>query len=232
MSPVAKDFRATVQLAVHTWPVCYFILWHFVLRILERGPEASEPCVQDQKQLGPQPHFEAGTARSLISVDGTPNTEIRTAYTSGPRQNTYVPIPGPWRRKEKPNWPDTAFQVPAEVPDGTIHYVTKGRWIGQGSTAHVELLPSGDIVKYAKSNPYCRKDEEVNRERVQTEAQVYRRLNNACHVPKLIHWDADSCCLALEYMENGSLDNYVQKFAERATGDSVANHVALQVRRR
>ncbi|KYK57231.1 hypothetical protein DCS_04238 [Drechmeria coniospora] len=188
---------------------CAF-LWNFISRILAGEPGAPRLMIGSHKQ---QPHQPS-----------------KTAHIDGPRQITYVPIPGPWRRKEKPNWPDTAFQIPADVPDGTIYYVTKGRWIGEGSTAHIELLTSGHIVKYPKSNPYCRKNEEENHDRVRAEAEVYKRLNDASHVPQLVHWDPDSCCLTLEYMENGSLEGYVKTTAEATTGD--VQHVPANLRRR
>ncbi|KND87662.1 3-phosphoinositide-dependent protein kinase 1 [Tolypocladium ophioglossoides CBS 100239] len=214
MFSVAKHFPAPVWTTLwrYTFGQCAF-MWNFILRILAGEPEVPSLIVGSRKRRQHQQHS-------------------NTARIDGPRQLTYVPIPGPWRRKEKPNWPDTAFQIPAEVPDGTIYYVTKGRWIGQGSTAHIELLASGHIVKYPKSNPYCRKNEEENRHRVRAEAEVYKRLNNASYVPKLVHWDPELCCLTLEYMDNGSLEAYVGKIAEATTGDRVVNHVPAQVRRR
>lgn len=143
-----------------------------------------------------------------------------------------MPIPGPWRRKEKPNWPESAFRVPAEVPDGTIYYVTKGRWVGEGSTAHIELLPSGHIVKYPKSNPYCQKIEEENRDRVRLEAEVYKRLKNSSYIPKLIDWDPKLCCLTVEHLENGCLEAYARKLVEVTTGGRVLSRVPIEVRRR
>ncbi|POR30943.1 3-phosphoinositide-dependent protein kinase 1 [Tolypocladium paradoxum] len=214
MSSVAKHFPAPAwpTLWRYTFGQCAFI-WDFVLRILAGEPKTASLIVEAQKQQQHQQHS-------------------KTGRTGGPRQLTYVPIPGPWRRKEKPNWPDSAFQIPAEVPDGTIYYITKGRWIGHGSTAHIELLPSGHIVKYPKSNPYCQQNEEENRDRVRTEAEVYKRLNNTSYAPKLVNWDPDLCCLTLEHLENGSLEAYVRKLAEVTTGDRVVNHVPAAVRRR
>ncbi|EFY84420.1 hypothetical protein MAC_09522 [Metarhizium acridum CQMa 102] len=188
------------------------LIWNFALRILVGEHKAPPLDVEAQQQQSKTACIE------------------RPPY---PQELTYIPIPGPWRRKEKPNWPDSVFQIPTEVPDGTIYYVTKGRWIGQGGTAHIELLPSGDIVKYPKSNPYCRINEQENRDRIMSEAKVYERLQTSLYVPKLIDWDPSSCCLTLEYLENGSLDTYVGKRVEKATcGNEVINHIPIQVRQR
>ncbi|OAQ59760.1 protein kinase-like domain [Pochonia chlamydosporia 170] len=197
----------------YTLGPCVFI-WNFAFRILIREPAIPSRDAEAQKQ-----HHQH-------------EQQFKTACTERPRELTYVPIPGEWRRKEKPNWPESAFQVPAEVPDGTIYYVTKGRWIDQGSTAHIELLPSGHIVKYPKSNPYCQTNEEENRDRVRLEAEVYKRLNNSSYIPKLIDWDPNLCCLTLEHLENGNLQAYVGKLVEVTTGDQVINHVPIEVRRR
>lgn len=103
------------------------------------------PSLIDEAQKH-QPHSKVRVASVPVFGDACSNTRPQTARTEGPYQITYVPIPGPWRRQEKPNWPESAFQIPAEVPDGTIYYVKKGRWVGQGSTAHSQLLPSGHVV--------------------------------------------------------------------------------------
>lgn len=195
------------------------------------NPKGHRPSLKPRSSISTSSGPRSETL-SVPATDGYTDTLLQTARAAGPRQLTYVPIPGLWRRKEKPNWPDSAFQIPAEVPDGTIYYVTKGRWIGEGSTAHIELLPSGYIVKYPKSNPYCQRDEEENRERIRTEAAVYKQLNNISYIPRLVNWDPDSCCLTLEHMENGSLEAYVRKFAEVTTSDPVVTHVPAEVRRR
>jgi hypothetical protein len=46
------------------------------------------------------------------------------------------------------------FRILENVPYGRIYYVTKGKQVSHGATAHVEQLPSGHIGKYPKSNPY------------------------------------------------------------------------------
>ncbi|KJZ69933.1 hypothetical protein HIM_10671 [Hirsutella minnesotensis 3608] len=211
MFSIAKHFLTSAWAILRRYMIsqCAFI-WNLLPGILTGNVEKPSLIMEAKKQ--PQQQQQRRS---------------KTACTEGPRQITYVPIPGPWRREEKPNWPDSAFQIPAEVPDGTIYYITKGRYIGQESTAHIELLPSGHIVKYPKSNPYYPKEEEDNRERIRSEAAVYERLKNTPCVPRLVDWDSESCCLTLEHMEKGSLEAYVRELAEAKHGD-----VPAQVRRR
>ncbi|OAA35076.1 Protein kinase-like domain protein [Metarhizium rileyi] len=186
--------------------------WKAACRFLFRGPNAQSLDCEVQNQQHQQ--------------------QSKTGRAEHPRQLTYVPIPGPWRREEKPNWPESAFCVPADVPDDTIYYITKGRWIGEGDTAHIELLPSGHVVKYPKSNPYCRKEEEENRNRVRLEAEVYKRLKHSPYIPRFIDWEPGSCCLTLEHLENGSLEAYARKHVEVTADDRVLNHVPMEVRTR
>ncbi|POR36336.1 Protein kinase-like domain protein [Tolypocladium paradoxum] len=130
---------------------------------------------------------------------------------SVPRHILYRPIPGPWRRNEEPELPESAYQIPDDMPYGTICYVTKGRRVGRGATTHVEQLPSGHIVKYPKSNPYHPEEEEGHRRDMRTEVDVYRRIGDCPYVPRLIDWHPESCCLTLEYLENGDLGTFVTK---------------------
>lgn len=130
-----------------------------------------------------------------------------------PRHITYWPVPGSWQRKEHPNWPDSVFQVPDNVPYGTIYYITKGTQVSRGATAHVERLPSGHIVKYPKSNPYSPEEEKNHRRDMRIEAEIYRRIGDCPYIPKLIDWDPESCCLTLQYLEKGDLAMYLKETA-------------------
>ncbi|KAM0414596.1 hypothetical protein ACHAPT_013557 [Fusarium lateritium] len=133
---------------------------------------------------------------------------------SPPRHITYWPIPGSWQRKEHPNWPHSVFQIPETVPHGTIYWITKGKQIGGGATAHVEQLPLGHIVKSPKLNPYSPKEEEGHRRDMRTEAEVYRRIEACSYIPRFIDWVPESCCLTLEYLEKGDLAMYMKQTAE------------------
>ncbi|CAH0023420.1 unnamed protein product [Clonostachys rhizophaga] len=130
-----------------------------------------------------------------------------------PRHITYWPIPGSWQRREHPNWPDSSFQIPENVPYGTIYYITKGKQVGHGATAHVEQLPSGHVVKYPIPNPYSPKEEEDHRRDMRIEAEIYQKLGDCPYIPGLIDWDPESCCLTLEYLEKGDLAMYIKETA-------------------
>lgn len=147
---------------------------------------------------------------------------------SQPRHIRYHPVPGSWRRRLSPALPEKAFQIPNDIPPGHIYYITKGRYIGSGATSFVEKLKSGYIVKYPKPNPYSLRDEESRRRDMQIEADVYQRIGNSPYVPKLIQWDEQSCCLTLEYLDNGDLGSYLRNTAtEKST-----THVTYALRKR
>ncbi len=105
------------------------------------------------------------------------------------------------------------FQVPKDPPYGTIYYVTKGEQISCGGTAHVELLPSGHVVKCPRPNPYDPAEEANHRRDIRIEAEIYQRIQGCPHVPKLIDWDYESCCLTLENFENGNLATHIKSSA-------------------
>ncbi|PHH80907.1 hypothetical protein CDD80_5827 [Ophiocordyceps camponoti-rufipedis] len=65
---------------------------------------------------------------------------------------------------------------------------------------------------------------------MRVEAQAYERLKDAPHVPRLIEWDAESCCLTLEHMQNGNLLYYLRN--ENIFLNPVVNYVSHQLRRR
>jgi serine/threonine protein kinase len=115
--------------------------------------------------------------------------------------------------------PERAFQIPDrdDIPDGEIYYVTRGDFVGFGATSIVDKLSSGNIVKYPKPNPYCPHDESKCREEMKTEAEAYRRIGNNARIPTLIRWEADSYCLALEYLQNGDLISYFRRHANDIT---------------
>ncbi|OAA62742.1 Protein kinase-like domain protein [Niveomyces insectorum RCEF 264] len=127
-----------------------------------------------------------------------------------PKTVRYHPIPGSWERRRHPNWPEKRFQIPEEVPYGTIYYVTKGTFVGFGMTAHIEKTLEGHIVKFPKTNPYDPAIEAENINNMRIEAEIYRRLGDCPHIPKMIGWDPESCCLTLGNLENGNLAYYVK----------------------
>jgi hypothetical protein len=58
-------------------------------------------------------------------------------------------------------------------------------------------------VKYPKSNPYSLKEEETHRRNMMIEVEIYQRIGACQYIPRLIHWDPQSCCLTLEYLDKG-----------------------------
>jgi serine/threonine protein kinase len=118
------------------------------------------------------------------------------------------------------------------VPYGTIYHVRKGAFIGFGMTAHIEVVPKGHVVKTPKSNPYDLRVHEKNLADMRTEAEVYRRMGPNCrYIPKMVAWDPDTCCLSLEYLENGALASYIQGPTPPAIDPGLRRRWALQVTR-
>ena len=114
------------------------------------------------------------------------------------------------------------------MPYGTIYYPQKGTFAGFGMTAHIELTPEGHVVKTPKTNPYDLRVQERNRADMRAEAAVYDRIGHDCpYIPKMLAWDPDTCCLRLEYLENGAL---VECIGKNAPED--APEIAPALRRR
>ncbi|EPE06739.1 hypothetical protein F503_03166 [Ophiostoma piceae UAMH 11346] len=107
-----------------------------------------------------------------------------------------------------------ASRIPDTVPYGTIYYPQKGTYAGFGMTAHIELAPEGHVVKTPKTNPYNLQAQERNMADMRTEAAVYGRIGHNCpYIPKMVAWDPKTCCLSLEYLENGALAEYMEENA-------------------
>ncbi|RJE25230.1 STYKc [Aspergillus sclerotialis] len=100
---------------------------------------------------------------------------------------------------------------------GEVIYVTKGKMLAWGGTAILEQLPSGTVMKTPIPNPYCRVEEEDHRRNMRIEAQIYAMIGEHPRVPKLIHWDQKTCCLEIEYLENGNLKEYILQNQQNIT---------------
>lgn len=92
---------------------------------------------------------------------------------------------------------------------GEVIYVTKGEILAWGGTAVLEKLPSGFIMKTPIPNPYCPTEEADHRRNMRLEAEIYKRIGENTRVPKFICWDHETCCLTMEYLENGNLKEYI-----------------------
>ncbi|KAF3356693.1 hypothetical protein VdG1_03630 [Verticillium dahliae VDG1] len=131
----------------------------------------------------------------------------------------YIPIPGSWARKEHPHWNESVFQKPEEVREGQVYYFSKGKFIGLGSTAFVELLPSGHIIKTPKMSPYDLNAEWENRQSMLREASIYQLLGDCPTIPRFVGWDSEAYTLTLEYHPSGDLEHYIRQRRECPDSD-------------
>lgn len=138
----------------------------------------------------------------------------------------YIAVPGDWEREAHPDWPESKFEIPKEVPANVVYYVTRGEHISHGPTSHVERLKSGHIIKYPRPNPYDAREEELNFRDMRTEAEVYQRVGDSPYVPKLINWDSTTCSLTLECLPKGDLALYMRK--NPATTKEIRHRWTLQ----
>ncbi|KAJ5093318.1 hypothetical protein N7456_009179 [Penicillium angulare] len=127
-----------------------------------------------------------------------------------PNVVTYISIPGTVDGKPPPH------KAP-EPRYGEVIYVTKGEFLTWGGTAILERLPSGDVMKTPIPNPYCPPEEKSHRQYMRLEAQIYARIGSHQRIPKIIDWDLDSCCLTMEYLENGNIREYIRENHQNLT---------------
>lgn len=89
--------------------------------------------------------------------------------------------------------------------------------IGLGVSGLVELSEEG----YAIKSPWPPGSEDSLSD-MRFEAKVYNHLGSHPRLIKVIDWDAEECCLAMENMSNGTLKDYLEKnnaFPNRNVGD-------------
>lgn len=113
---------------------------------------------------------------------------------------------------------------PTPTPKEII-YIAKGQLLASGSTAFLERLPSGDVVKTPTPTP-CNPPLEYRLQSMRTEARVYKRLGAHPRIPRFIDWDSSVCCLTIEYLANGSLGEFI---AAKAKNPRV-NAISLSLR--
>ncbi|KAJ0414509.1 kinase-like domain-containing protein [Aspergillus carlsbadensis] len=99
----------------------------------------------------------------------------------------------------------------SQTRPGQIVYISKGELLAWGGTAILERLPSGTVMKTPIPNPNCRAEERDHRRNMRLEAKIYAVIGNSPLVPRLINWDDETCCLEIEYLENGNLREYVRE---------------------
>lgn len=182
--------------------------WSFITRLLNY---ASTHLHNESKQSR---HTEINVLQSSPPSLGNDKQIIphSAGHQEPPRSQLrirYVPVPGEWQRKLHPNWPDSAFRIPDQVPDGHIYYITKGDYIRRGATALVERLPSGHIAKTPLPNPYDPDGERKARQNMEHEYNVYCFIGPCQFIPKLIDWDSKCKTLVLEDHVNGDLETFL-----------------------
>ncbi|TVY88096.1 G-type lectin S-receptor-like serine/threonine-protein kinase [Lachnellula willkommii] len=102
---------------------------------------------------------------------------------------------------------DTLNRGP-QLPDDLIIH-PKGEFVAAGTTSFVERLPSGDILKTPLAGDVREKD---CRNEIAVEARVYQVLGEHPRLVKLKGWDSVTHTLTLEYMPNGTLEEYVKSY--------------------
>ena len=114
----------------------------------------------------------------------------------------------------------TPQPTPTPTPKEII-YIAKGQLLATGSTAFLERLPSGDVVKTPTPTPYY-PPLEYRLQGMRTEAQVYKRLGAHPRIPRFIDWDSSVCCLTIEYLANGSLGEFIAARAKHPRVNAIS----------
>ena len=148
-----------------------------------------------------------------MSITAEPNKDAtQQAYTT---TITYISVPGSWERRAYPSRPLSYF-TPPELKPGEIAYITKGTHIACGGTARLERLPSGDAVKTPLSDLDLRFSEASCKD-MRTEARIYDIIGLHPRILQIVAWDPQTCCLTMEYLENGTLKEYITTKSESVT---------------
>ncbi|KAK2767199.1 hypothetical protein FQN53_006553, partial [Emmonsiellopsis sp. PD_33] len=142
--------------------------------------------------------------------------ELNKPSTPYPKSIKYIRIPGEWEQETNPQTALNRPNAPVLQP-GDIIYVTKGKYLAWGGTAMIERLPSGLVVKTPLPNPYCPPEEKHHRRNMRLEAQIYQKIGEHPRVPSSVSWDPDTCCLTMEYLENGNLRDYIRQNHQNIT---------------
>jgi serine/threonine protein kinase len=100
------------------------------------------------------------------------------------------------------------------LPPGVIVMQSKGEFVGGGVTGIVERLPDGDVIKTPLESPDigldCVQD-------ITIEAGIYQMLGQRPRLVKLRSCDPVKYELVLEYMQNGTLKQYIQGHLEETS---------------
>lgn len=106
---------------------------------------------------------------------------------------------------------------PTEPRYEKVIYTRKGKFLAWGGTVSLERLHSGPVMKTPLPNPYWPSEEEDHRHNMRLEAKIYTTVGENPCIPRMIHWDPETCSLAMEYPENGNLKEYIQQNTQSIT---------------
>ncbi|KFY04731.1 hypothetical protein O988_00574 [Pseudogymnoascus sp. VKM F-3808] len=159
------------------------------------------------------PQEEAKRATAPLDTTVEPNNDVNQQACG--RTKTIITIPGSWERRAYPNRPPPP-PMPAELKPGEITYISKGTHVAFSGTALLERLLSGDVVKTPNPDPDRRCFEDHCKD-MRTEARIYDVIGLHPRIPRLVEWDPETCCLTMEYLENGSLKEYMGAKPESVT---------------
>ncbi|KAL3420291.1 hypothetical protein PVAG01_08790 [Phlyctema vagabunda] len=102
--------------------------------------------------------------------------------------------------------PENAAGLGPQLSDELIVINAKGEFVAAGTTSLVERLPSGDVIKTPWAGDVR---EEDCRKEIAVEARIYQRLGKHPRLIELKGWDPEAYILTLEYMPNGTVEQYV-----------------------
>ena len=97
--------------------------------------------------------------------------------------------------------------------------VSKGDFIASGASGILERLPSGDVVK----SPWPGSMEAECCREITLESLIYKKLGLHPRLIPIIDWDPGNCTLAMEYMSNGTLKDFLS-----ANKETVSTILRLQ----
>lgn len=185
------------------WPKLRFFLlspFEVLASLFYREPAALQAPKDDVEHLADGPVHEQKNDTPASSV---PAQISQNPPASRPRVVTRIHISGEIARR-----PD--FKPP-ELKPGEMIYIAQGELLSMGGTAFVEMLPSGAVIKVPIPDIYHPREEEDHRQNMRLEAKIYKMIGEHPRVPKLLDWDPETCCLTMEYLENGNLREYIKQ---------------------
>ncbi|KAL5348411.1 hypothetical protein ACLOAV_006894 [Pseudogymnoascus australis] len=161
-----------------------------------------------------------GLSFPLISRE-RPKDDVESPSSQGEVERATAPLPMTTEPSDDATrqTPLSRF-TPPELKPGEIAYTTKGTHIACGGSARLERLPSGDVVKTPLPDP-DRRFYEAHCQDMRLEARICDAVGAhpriPPRIPRIVSWDSETCCLTMEYLENGTLKDYIGSKSESLT---------------